>query len=141
MVSTSSNHVGDTGLCASGAYDGDGAVCGLVVQTVDVAGQLCVDGSNNSDCFTVFGNDAWNPNNANAVAASPGDSGGPVYTLNSSGQAIARGMMDGGVTNSGVTCTSNAPTNYPKPSQCFHKLFFVGMASIAGDLNVSTNTN
>jgi hypothetical protein len=130
---TLANHSGDMGVCDSGAYDG--AICGLEVENLSVKATPCVV---SGDCFTIYGNTAWNPASGSTVAASNGDSGGPVYSIDSAGDAQARGMIVGGVSGSGTTCTSNPPTNYPATT-CDQKLFFVGMATIAGDLNVSTN--
>ncbi len=45
-------------------------------------------------------------------------------------------MIEGGPTSELVTCTS-VPTG-TSGRQCSHDVYFIGMASIAGDLNIAT---
>jgi|SRR5579884_471088 len=135
VASTVENYSGDF-ICDSGAYDGN--ICNIEVEQLNYRYSGCVGPS---DCITVYGISAWNPSVSGAVAASGGDSGGPVYSLDANGNARARGMMDAGIPGTQTTCTSNPPPNWIPNEACYHELFFVGMGAITGDLNVATNVN
>jgi hypothetical protein len=112
------NHSGDY-VCTSGAFDGQ--ICNLEIHDLNQTVWTC---DQNLNCFYVQDvADAWNPNNSSAVGVGDGDSGGPVYSYNGSGNALARGMIDSGGSGTEVSCTSNPPGMSGRV--CSHVLYFV----------------
>jgi hypothetical protein len=137
------NHSGDMNVCVSGAFDGN--ICSLEIYYLNDTVQACYE----AECYWLKdAADAWNPQNGSAVSNGSGDSGGPVYSLNSSGKALARGMIDAGATQ--VNCTTN-PTGwtnqtvyyggYPhNPRACFNVVFFTEQGQINSRWGVSPIT-
>jgi hypothetical protein len=126
------NHVGDH-VCTSGAVTGE--ICGLVIQSVEQKDEI----THAWPDYWVFDSTALNPNASGYVAAAEGDSGGPVYWVNgSTGDRVARGMIEGGGTY--VTCFSlpSWPTGLDETG-CTHDVEFIGMEDINGGFNVTPN--
>ncbi|MGA5700129.1 hypothetical protein [Peterkaempfera bronchialis] len=95
VTSASTSHVGDS-ICHGGAFTG--SICGYVVAGV-------------GQSFTIGGFGAVKdmvqaeaPNHVSGLGN--GDSGGPVYTINSSGYGVARGTVSAysGVASEEVDC-------------------------------------
>ena len=134
QVGTHSNSVGDTGVCDSGAFDGQ--ICSLKITALNQTIDLVNDNGNTYHVNNVaFASD---PNNTSSVANGTGDSGGPVYNYSgSTNDILARGMME--ATSNQVTCTSN-PTGYTAADRvCGNILGFVQMGQLAGEWGISTN--
>ena len=131
-ISGESNNGLGQHVCASGAFDGE--ACFLSIQSINQELQVCV-GNFAQNCQWVAPLAlAWNPNSSSLVATGQGDSGGPVYYVDSStGSYTARGMVDGGQSN--VSCTSTPPNTSGR--QCQHELWFVQMGTIDARLGVS----
>lgn len=133
QVGVTSNDVGDQ-VCTSGAYDGQ--VCQIAITKMNQK---------------IYPNDGWgtytvtnvaiasNPNDASAVAAGEGDSGGPVYSYTGS-NTLARGMID--AVGNYKPCTSNPPgTNSPPPARvCGHVLYFVEIGFLDSRWGVTPNS-
>jgi hypothetical protein len=85
-------------LCQSGAFSGER--CSIKVRYTDVRwGPICtVD----DHCYYAFG--GWAFKTSHAEAAGQGDSGGPVFVENSSGDALAVGIVSAGTRNHRIAC-------------------------------------
>lgn len=120
-------------VCASGAFDGE--ACFLEIYTLNQELEACdPDGTNCSWVYPL--GIAYNPNNSQLVATGQGDSGGPVYYVDSAtGDYTARGMIESGAAGAQVPCTSTPPNTSGR--LCFHELAFVQMGGIDTAFGVS----
>jgi len=64
-----------------------------------------------------------------SIAAGPGDSGGPVYVLSSSGQAEAVGMIQGGTRSESISCPATSDVT------CSSDVYFTPMVDIIGSIH------
>lgn len=136
VTGVAENQSGDH-VCISGAYTGE--ICGLEIQQVGVQKKLCPSGW--GYCFYSDVNTAWNPNGSSFVGNMDGDSGGPVYWKDSSGNIVARGMIEG-TDGTTVSCSSiSIPPGVSPPANCYHVLWFQGMDNIDGGFDVTPNQN
>lgn len=134
------NHIGDKNACVSGAFDGN--ACNLQIYDLNDTVQVCYS----TECYWLaHAGSAADPQNSSVVSNGAGDSGGPFFSFNSSGQAQARGMIDAGATQ--VNCTVN-PTGWSNqtitvgglphyPRQCYHYVIFEQQGYINSFWNVS----
>lgn len=118
-------------VCDSGAFDGE--ACYLDIHALNQKMYICDQSGSNCQWVAPLAL-AFNPNNSSLVANGQGDSGGPIYYVDSStGDHTARGMDDAG--QSAVTCTSNPPNTLGRV--CYHEVWFVQMGTINSRLGVS----
>jgi len=118
-------------VCDSGAFDGE--ACYLDIHALNQKMYICDQSGNNCQWVAPLAL-AFNPNNSSLVANGQGDSGGPIYYVDSStGDHTARGMDDAG--QSPVTCTSTPPNTLGR--LCYHEVWFVQMGTINSRLGVS----
>ncbi|AUI58428.1 trypsin-like peptidase domain-containing protein [Amycolatopsis sp. BJA-103] len=85
--------IGGEELCSSGAVSG--AICGHVVEAFGKV--LCgYDPYGNYECYSGL---VQSRHRTGAIAGRPGDSGGPVFSLDGTDRVVAKGTITGGQIN------------------------------------------